>query len=181
MRQRVAAEGAESGTSHVGFVPSWLSRGLGGGLPLLLGRGMEHAGQRALGLGVSEELGDTGAGVPEHTGFRLSQYCEFEILKATLCHPPTVLKAGACRASWRQASVCSITAPGGGLQQERACDPKPHVAPWGHEESTASREGLPLCYWGLAPSWPAAPARAGCWTELRKCRCVGGMGEHQLE
>lgn len=42
-------------------------------------------------MGTSEELGDIGAEGPEHTGFRLSQYCE--VLKATLCEPPTGLKA----------------------------------------------------------------------------------------
>lgn len=66
MRQRVAAEGAESGASHghpCRFCPQLVPQGLcGGALPLLLGRGVEHAGRRALGLGVSEELGDPGVG-----------------------------------------------------------------------------------------------------------------------
>lgn len=55
MRQRVAAEGAESGASHghpCWFCPQLAQQGLCvGALPLLLGRGVERAGQQALGLG----------------------------------------------------------------------------------------------------------------------------------
>lgn len=68
MRLRVAAEEAESGASHghpCRFCSQMTQQGLCGGrgsIPLLLGSGVEHVGQLVLGLGISEELGDTGVG-----------------------------------------------------------------------------------------------------------------------
>lgn len=89
MRLRVAAKGAESNTScsnpchfgpagstgavcvgrscHFSWAAVWVK--------------LQHTGQWALGLGISEEQVDAGAGQPGHTGFKLCQNHKFEALK----------------------------------------------------------------------------------------------------